>query len=427
MKIAVKGLWHLGSVTAACLAEAGFNVVGIDADPVCINELNEGHPPIFEPGLQELIEKHLHKGLFFSTDVSLALDADLVWVTYDTPVDDNDVADVKFVEGEIEKLFPHLKENAVVLISSQVPVGTTGKLAAKFNRVSDKNISFCYSPENLRLGNAINVFSKADRIIAGINEEADKKILDPVFSKFTPKIVWMSVPSAEMTKHAINAFLATSVVFINELAVLCEHVGADAAEVEAGLKSESRIGPKAYLKPGTSFAGGTLARDIAFLVDNGNAFNLPSYLFNSVRKSNDHHKSWIYDKLCHLFGSIQGKNISILGLTYKAGTNTLRRSGAVELCKKIADDGAMVKAYDPALKTLPEELAGIISYPGNLQETITGADAIVVCTEWPDFKAPAQQELLVASKVPYVIDPNNFLQYLHSEKSIHHIIIGKSL
>ena len=427
MEIGVVGLWHLGSVTAMCLAEAGFKVVGYENDQATIDNFNKGIPPIFEPGLEDFLRKNLGANLSFTDDPGKLAACDLIWVTYDTPVDDDDVADIGFVERSLALTFPYLKENAVVLISSQMPVGSTKKLQAAFEKMSTKNVFFCYSPENLRLGKAIDVFSKADRIIAGISSDETKAILTPVFKKFSEKIIWMSVESAEMTKHAINAFLAMSVVFINELAILCEQVGADAGEVEAGLKSEARIGPKAYLRAGNSFAGGTLARDIAFLIDKGDEYTLPSFLFKSIKKSNDHHKLWMRTKLSELFrNDLSKKNISVLGLTYKPGTNTLRRSSAVELCKWLFEQGATVTAYDPAVTSVDPELAKMIKCVTDIDAVFTNADAAVVCTEWPEFISSEVIGKINASNVPFVIDPNNFLSYLKTNKTVRHIIIGKS-
>lgn len=427
MEIGVVGLWHLGSVTAMCLAEAGFKVIGYDNEQITIDNFNKGILPIFEPGLEDLLKKNIGTQISFTNDPAKLTSCDLIWVTYDTPVDDNDVADTEFVERSLALTFPYLKNNAVVLVSSQMPVGSTKKIKTAFEKLSAKNVFFCYSPENLRLGKAIDVFSKADRIIAGISSDETKAILTPVFKKISEKIIWMSVESAEMTKHAINAFLATSVVFINELAILCEQVGADAGEVEVGLKSEARIGPKAYLRAGNSFAGGTLARDIAFLIDKGDEYSLPSFLFRSIKQSNDYHKAWMRTKLLELFNcDLCQKNISILGLTYKPGTNTLRRSSAVELCKWLFEQGAIVTAYDPAVSFVEPELAKMINCVTTIESALSKTDAAVICTEWPEFAESEVINAINKSLVPFVVDPNNFLSVLKNNKKLRHIIIGKS-
>jgi UDPglucose 6-dehydrogenase len=338
VKVCVVGLWHLGTVIAACLASGGHDVVGLDFDADTVRNLKAGEPPIFEPGLEDLIKRGLREGrLRFTSDVVDALrDAEIVWIAYDTPVDDDDRADVEFVVGRVARLFPHLRAGMLVLISSQLPVGTTRRLE---QACPNKSVTFAYSPENLRLGKAIGVFTQPDRVVVGTRGEADRARIAALLRPFiedparTDRIEWMSVESAEMTKHALNAFLATSVTFINEIAALCEQVGADAKEVERGLKSESRIGSKAYLGPGAAFAGGTLARDVEFLTQIGAVHYQPTHLLSAVRASNDEHRNWHRRKLQALLGDLHGKCIAVWGLTYKPGTDTLRRSSSVELCK----------------------------------------------------------------------------------------------
>src|SRR3990167_3470593 len=219
MKIAVLGLWHLGLITAACVAKAGFDVVAYDNNLETIANLKKSKSPIFEPGLDDLL---VRDNLKFSADLNEISAANIVWVTYDTPVDDNDIGDVGFVVEEIKKVLPYLAHETLILISSQLPVGTSRQLQQYADHhYPEKKISFAYSPENLRLGKAIEIFTKPDRIVVGIQNERDQQKLQLLLSKFSDNIIWMSLESSEMTKHALNAFLATSVVFINELASLC--------------------------------------------------------------------------------------------------------------------------------------------------------------------------------------------------------------
>ena len=258
MKISVVGLWHLGTVTAACLASVGQQVIGFDFDKNVIAALQSGQPPIFEPGLEALVSAGLQSGhLRFSSDPEVVSSAEVVWISYDTPVDDDDRADTEFVMDRVRQLFPHFRAGMVVLISSQLPVGSTRRLAREYAvAFPDQPLTFACSPENLRLGKAIEVFLHPDRVVIGIDAQADRGQLTAMLASITDRIEWMDIESAEMTKHAINAFLALSVTFANEIARLCELVGADAKAVERGLKSEARIGPKAYLGPGAAFAGG---------------------------------------------------------------------------------------------------------------------------------------------------------------------------
>ena len=245
MNVTVLGLWHLGCVTAACCARH-FQVVGLDFDEANIAKLNAGQAPLLEPGLNELIAASLAaKKLSFTTDPKIACArADVLWLCYDTPVNENDESDVAFVLANLRRALPHLPKGALVLISAQLPVGTCRRLEAEFPQ-----FHFACSPENLRLGRAIDAFEKAERVVVGIRNDAKKPLLGKLFAPFTPQILFMRTESAEMVKHALNSFLALSITFINEIARLGEHVGADAKEVSAGLKSEPRIGLKAYLGP----------------------------------------------------------------------------------------------------------------------------------------------------------------------------------
>jgi UDPglucose 6-dehydrogenase len=430
VKVCVLGLWHLGTVTATCLASSGHRVTGLDFEEIVINNLKKGRPPLFEPGLEDLVKKGLESGaLDFSTSAADAIrGAQVIWVAYDTPVDDDDNADVDYVLERVSRLFPYLESAQELLISSQLPVGTSKTLEVLFNQVRPGvPLSFSYSPENLRLGKAISVFTQPDRVVIGTRAEKSRQVFAELLAPFTDRIEWMSVESAEMTKHALNAFLATSVTFINEIAALCEQVGADAKEVERGLKSETRIGPKAYLGPGAAFAGGTLARDIAFLAKLGLQHDLPIHLVSAVRASNDAHKGWPRRRLVQLLGELKGKIIAVWGLTYKAGTDTLRRSSAIELCQWLLEEGANVKAHDPAVNSLPEQYAAIYLC-ASPTEAAQGADALVVATEWPDYLTVSMSEIVDTMRTPIVLDANRFLAAsLENLPGVTYVAVGKAI
>jgi UDPglucose 6-dehydrogenase len=411
MNVTVMGLWHLGSVTAACLAGAGHTVVGFDPDARAVDDLSAGRPPVAEPGLADLVTHGIQSGrLSFTADVARAVrGAVVVWVCFDTPVDDSDRADADAVIRRIEAAFPWLEDGVVVLVSSQLPVGSVRRLEHAWAHASaGKTVTFACSPENLRLGKAIDAFNRPDRVVAGVRDDRTKARLEELFAPITNRIEWMSVESAEMTKHAINAFLATSVTFINEVAALCEVTGADAKEVERGLKSEPRIGPGAYLAPGGAIAGGTLARDVMFLRALGESAERPTPLLDGLVASNTAHRQWARRRLATELGALAGATVAVWGLTYKPGTDTLRRSGAVELCRWLLHERAHVRVHDPAVRSLPAELAGVVRCPNPL-EAASGASALVVATEWPEYRQVAADALAGVMPRGLVLDANRFL------------------
>lgn len=421
MRVTVYGLWHLGSVTAACLAEGGHDVVGLDPDPGTVAHLSANRPPVDEPGLAALVAGQQAAGrLRFTTDAADAVPgAEVVWVCFDTPVDANDTADVQWVRDRLDDIAPHLTAGARVLISSQVPVGFGARLQADW---AGRGVHVACSPENLRLGQALDCFRKPDRVVIGC-DEADRAKFTELLAPFGGDRVWMSVASAEMTKHAVNAFLATSVAFINELARICEVVGADAKEVERGLKTEQRIGPKAYLSPGAAFAGGTLARDIGFLLDLAREHGRPAHLFQGVRESNECQKNWLRDQLSSVPA---GATVAVLGLTYKPGTDTLRRSGSVELCRWLLARGVKVRAHDPAVKGGADELAGV-ELADTAEGAMRGADVSVLATPWPEYRALTPVQVCGAMKRPRVIDPTHFLAAgLANDPGVSYVAAGRA-
>jgi len=422
MNITVLGLWHLGSVTAACCAKH-FHVIGLDFDAANISRLNSGQAPLLEPGLNDLLSAGLAaKRLSFTTDPQAACaKADILWLTYDTPVNENDESDVDFVLGNLRRALPFLPAGALVLISAQLPVGSCAKLETEFPQ-----FHFACSPENLRLGKAIEAFEKAERAVVGIRNDTKRAMLEEVFKPFAAQVIFMRTESAEMVKHALNSFLALSITFINEVARLCEHTGADAKEVSAGLKSEARIGPKAYLGPGGPFAGGTLARDVVTLSKLAETHGEKISVIPAIKQSNDLHRGWAFRRLQSRLGSLKGKKISVLGLTYTTNTDTLRRSAAVELCQQLLAAGASVTAFDPAVKQLPPELQAI-SLAASLPASLTGADAAAVCTEWPQFRQTDWARVVPQMHQLVFVDANRFLEKeLKNLPGVEHLSVGRA-
>jgi len=422
MNICVLGLWHLGSVTAACCARH-FDVIGLDFDAATLSALKAGKAPLLEPGLNELLAAGLESGkLSFTSDPKRACaNADLLWLTCDTPVNDRDESDVEGVLAMLRQAIGHLPAGALVLISAQLPVGTAAKLEAEFPQ-----FHFACSPENLRLGKALESFEKADRVVVGIRSDAKRSLLEQLFSPFAPRILFMRTESAEMVKHALNAFLALSITFINEIARLCEQTGADAKEVSLGLKSEARIGSKAYLGPGGPFAGGTLARDVVTLTNLAAASGEVISVIPAIKQSNDQHRNWVFQRLQTKLGDVRGRKICVLGLTYTTNTDTLRRSAAVELCQRLVEAGAQVAAFDPAVKTLPAALSAVELCP-DLAAAVRGAEAVAVCTEWPQFRQADWGTLAKTLSQPVFVDANRFLeQELKTIPRLEYLSVGRS-
>jgi UDPglucose 6-dehydrogenase len=375
-------------VTAACLASLGHRVVGWDPDADVVAGLARGAPPIAEPGLDELLAAQLRAGnLSFAADPAVALDgAQIVWVTFDTPVDAHDRGDAAWVLDRVGAVLEHVPEGALVIVSSQLPVGSVAELERRA-AAAHRRLRFACSPENLRLGRALDAFLRPARIVVGTRNADDRAELEALLGGITDHVVSMSIESAEMTKHALNAFLATSVVFANEVATLCEQVGADAREVADGLRSDPRIGPRAYLAPGAAFAGGTLARDVTALGEAGTAHRRAVPLLDAVLVSNRAHEQWPLRTLEDELGDVAGRAIAVLGLTYTVGTSTLRRSAAIELCRALVDRGAMLHVHDPAAEPLPDALAPRVHRHDSAERALAGAEAVVVATAWPEYGA----------------------------------------
>lgn len=433
--IAVVGLWHLGVVIAACLADAGFTVVGVDPDPEVVAGVNRDRLPVEEPGLTDLLRDMRNAGrLTFATASAEAVGAArLIWIAFDTPVDDEDRSDVEWVLARSAGVLAHAASGALVVHSAQLPAGSAAALERRMAETGRDDLHYACVPENLRLGRALQTFRSPDRFVAGVRSDEDRARLAAVLERFGSPIEWMGVESAEMTKHALNAFLATSVAFINEVAAICEAVGADASDVARGLKSEERIGPRAYLAPGDAFAGGTLARDIRFLSRLAHDQGLSAEVVEGVTASNAEHRNWSRRALIRLFGApsangqhgLADRRVAVWGLTYKPGTNTLRRSSALELCRWLAAERASVQAYDPAISGLPAGEPDAIQLAGSPVAALKGADALVVCTPWPEFRQVPADMIAGSMTHPVVVDPGGHLrETLGQAVAVRYVRVG---
>jgi UDPglucose 6-dehydrogenase len=409
------------------MAKAGYQVSAFDPDPEVRKNLSLGQPPLFEPGLKELLREGLDsERIRVPEDISSALeDTSLVWVAFDTPVDEDDHADVDFVIAQVTDAMKASRSPKHFLLSSQLPVGSSGRLEKIAQGLGLKfEHQFSVLPENLRLGQALQVFTKPDRVVIGVRSSTEQEFLRDFFAPFDWNILWMSNESAEMAKHAINAFLATSVTFINELARLCGPLGANPFEVEQALKSDVRIGPKAYLKPGGPFRGGTLARDIQFLKDLGHEFGEKMNLVEGVGVSNAAHSSWPLDRLNKL-GIPAGSRVALLGLTYKPGTDTLRRSYGLELAEALHGLGFKVMAFDPMLVNAKPSSSEHYHLTSTLEEALQGTEAALLCTPHEEFKKIDPAILTRTMKTARVIDPQGHLSAsLKSSGSIRYFTLG---
>jgi UDPglucose 6-dehydrogenase len=386
--------------------------MGVDRDQNRVKDLNKGVPPLFEPGLGELIAKNIRLGrLGYTVDLKDGLGgASFVFIAFDTRVNEKDEVDLSDVNETAAEMAEWLEDGSIVIVSSQVPVGTCEEIKSRIRQKrSSLDFDVACVPENLRLGQAIERFTNPERIVIGADNDNTLDRVEAFFSAVKASKIKMNLRSAEMTKHALNAFLATSISFINEIANLCDELGADALKVAEALRLDSRIGSKAMLKPGLGFAGGTLARDIKVLQKLGRKVGYPTRLITGVLEVNQQQNHMIAGKLQKIYGSLRNLTVGVLGLTYKAGTSTLRRSASLEIIKDLTDLGAKIKAYDP--KADLREIKGHreFEFCSDALAVAKGCEALVFVTDWPEFKELDFQLIKPLMKKPVVIDAQNML------------------
>ncbi len=414
--IGVIGLWHLGCVISASWARLGYEVIGIDADEEIVNNLRLGKPPLFEPGLQEGFAPNptfgnpdigVARGLAplpgsmgqspFScfTDPSHLARCSVVFLAIDTPVDEKDLVDMSVVETALENAAPFLGNAKLLVISSQVPVGTSRRIAEKFSY-----LEVVYSPENLRLGEALENYLHPGHLVIGADTKKGQELALELFSPIEGERLLMDLPSAEMTKHALNAFLATSVVFAGQLAEACMVAGATMEQVTRAIKCDPRIGKKAYLNPGLGFSGGTLGRDLQVLSTLNKAQQKRSFpLFSELWTINSQRPSMFIEKAKRF------KKIGMLGITYKPNTSTLRRSVPLEIAKKLKAFGAIVKIYDPGA-LLEEVFREGFTLEKDAYAAAENVDCLLVCTPWKEFFHLDLARLKKGMNAGNILDPH---------------------
>ena len=416
-KIGVVGLWHLGSVLCASWAKLGFNVIGFDYDKERVNDMNNSLPPVFEPNLSETIKQFLKKNtLQFTNNLKDLNECDFIILSYDTPVLNDDSCDLSILENSVHDLKNIMKDGSILIVSSQSPAGFCSTLRNVLKNQND-SLELAYSPENLRLGEAIHCYLNPGRIILGTNNMNTEEKCKSLFTNITDNIASMNLESSEMVKHGINSFLATSVVFANNLSDICEQVGANIEDVILGIKSDDRIGQKAYLSPGIGFSGGTLGRDLKVL----DSFNVdskgPAELFGFIHKTNINRKKVIKSKIMQILDDCNGKVVGVLGLTYKPGTSTLRRRLPLDIVNLLLNEGGIIKAYDPKADytELKEKQKFIIEK--SIDELSKDVDCLVVLTDWPEFKNFDWNSVKVSLKNKIIFDTKNFLNGTSLEKN----------
>ncbi|OGH69726.1 MAG: hypothetical protein A2754_03600 [Candidatus Magasanikbacteria bacterium RIFCSPHIGHO2_01_FULL_47_8] len=417
--IAVVGLWHLGEIFSAGLAELGHTVIGIDNEKKVIADLQKGIPPLAEPGLAELIKKNTaKKQLSFTTKFEELKNCDVVWIAFDTPVTKHDEADLKPIWNFFKLAAPLFKQNSLIVISSQVPVGSCQKIQ-EFIHENRPELFFdlAYVPENLQLGQAVKSFFEPKRIVVGATGEAVIKKIEGIFSPLQAAILPMNTASAELSKHALNSFLATSLSFIYDIADVAKAYGADVVEVTRALRSDERIGPGAYLDASIGFSGGTLARDLNTLLKKAREARLSLPVIAGVFKKNKTQRNLAAKYLADHLGNLQGKKVAVLGLTYKPGTATLRRALSLEIIPKLLAAGAIVCAHDPMADVKEVKEALPVEFFANPYDCAKGCQAVIIITNWPEFKKLDLRKLKSCLKSPYLFfDTRNF--FYNQEKTV---------
>lgn len=418
MKVLVVGSGYVGLVTGVCFAEVGIDVMCIDIDKEKIAKMQKGISPIFEPGLESMLLKNIEKGkLTFSDNLAENLiDADVVFSAVGTPPDEDGSADLQYVLDVARTVGKYIKRHVLVVTKSTVPVGTAKKVRDTIQQELDKrgvNIEFdvASNPEFLKEGDAINDFMKPDRIIVGVESDLAKDIMSRLYKPFTLNghpVIFMDVPSAEMTKYAANSMLATKISFMNDIANLCEIMGADINMVRKGIGSDSRIGHK-FIYPGIGYGGSCFPKDVKALIKTSQQNGYQLRVLQAVEEVNNDQKLVLYHKVNKYFkGDLQGKTIAMWGLSFKPNTDDMREAPSIVLIKAFLEAGAIVKAYDPvAMEETHRRIGDSITYCQNADEATHGADALLLVTEWSEFRMPDFKELKKSLRHPVIFDGRN--------------------
>ncbi|MCH7874334.1 MAG: UDP-glucose/GDP-mannose dehydrogenase family protein [Gemmatimonadetes bacterium] len=413
MKVAVIGTGYVGLVVGACLAETGNDVICADVSEEKISQLRAGTIPIYEPGLKSLVLRNLEqRRLRFTTDVGLAVEAsDVVFIAVGTPPDEDGSADLQQVLEVASTIGDHMNGPKVVITKSTVPVGTAERVRSAIAERTRERFHVCSNPEFLKEGAAVDDFMKPDRVVVGVDSPEAAEVVGELYAPFVRTgnpLLFMDIPSAEMTKYAANAMLATRISFMNQIAELCEEVGADVMLVRKGIGSDSRIGP-AFLFPGPGYGGSCFPKDVKALVRAGEDHGVSLGVLQAVEAANARQKRRLFEKLrAALDGDMRGRTIAVWGLAFKAETDDMRESPAVDLIEALLEAGAAVRAHDPQATASARALFGErIDYAEHAYDSLAGADALVIVTEWLEFRNPDFGRIKAALRQPLIVDGRN--------------------
>ncbi len=438
MNIAVVGTGYVGLVSGACFAETGVNVTCVDVDAQKIERLQKGEIPIYEPGLDQIVLKNVKAGrLKFTTDLASVLnDQEIVFSAVGTPPDEDGSADLKYVLQVARTIGEHMNKYLVVVTKSTVPVGTAKKvhdtIAAELaKRGVDIPFDVASNPEFLKEGNAIKDFMSPDRVVVGVDSEKAKKTLSRLYKPFMMnnfRVIFMDIPSAEMTKYAANSMLATRISFMNDIANLCELVGADVNMVRAGIGSDTRIGRK-FLYAGCGYGGSCFPKDVKALIKTADQNGYSMEVLKAVENVNERQKSILFDKLVKAYGneSLKGKTIAMWGLSFKPETDDMREAPALVMIERLLAAGCSIRAYDPiAMDECKRRIGDKITYCRDMYDAVLDADALLLLTEWKEFRLPTWGVIKKAMRKPLVIDGRNIFDIEElQENDFEYHCIGK--
>lgn len=433
MRIAVIGTGYVGLVTGTCFAETGNDVTCVDNNLEKIERLRRGEIPIFEPGLEELVERNASAGrLVFTTDLPDAVkSAEIVYLAVGTPQSDSGAADLSALFTVVNLIAPHLAAGAIVVTKSTVPVGTNAKIFARLKEQTGREIDVASNPEFLKEGAAINDFMRPDRVVVGVRRKEVGEVLQQLYAPYLrveqPFLV-MSPESAEMTKYVANAMLATKISFINEMANLCERMSADINDVRRGIGHDQRIGFQ-FLFPGVGYGGSCFPKDIRAVESMAVENQMDPLIMRAVDKVNQLQKTVIYNKIRkHFGGDLKGKRIAIWGLAFKPQTDDIREAPALTLIEQLLADGCTIAVHDPeAVANVRQEFGDKIQYCKQPYEALDGADALAIMTEWKQYQRPDFAQLKKRLKTPLIFDGRNVFEVsMMREQGFQYYSIGRA-